>query len=582
MISYARYSTGTRNSQFEYVTTAYTSKLVTSCRKRDVKFRRADPHTLFMILCISIQCISKIVIADLIIEILNTLHTVQTKSLADYDVQKTTLARLSKTTDDHDTLFQTSKIQLVVPIKTGYIRRSRRLSTIEDNVSTNLRQMRHTFHRYQSFYRNSVNPDGTDGNETIWIGGIQSGRKISRQHIRQRLPYFYDQEIGFCTFHEVDGTILSGTISTENAAYDLVYHLNGTYEIRTAFWDDFPEDDPNPKTILYKHKRNYRYLLQEKEQEFKTQQEIVSLDNDTPWKKDSDFDSLYVKTKADDLLNDFNHSFNERKTTDSVLASTLAIQQGTAALGYPGMVTVDVLVVVTNRAICEYSGIKTDRNCYITTNLMSQFTSKVILLQSETNNALKPVNVRIRVVQILFLNNAWDPVADGDSLQELQNLDEIQQYRNESGADLVTVIAGQGGYCGITNAMTYRSIVNVACLAQYSFSHEIGHCLGAKHNRESMENTNHPYAYAYRDPNGRYRTIDAYDCSIKSCQRVPFYSSLTMTLPDGSPLGNDANDNLRAIYDNALTVSKYRATSIPSANNVIPQSTLKLRVDEDW
>jgi Metallo-peptidase family M12B Reprolysin-like len=193
---------------------------------------------------------------------------------------------------------------------------------------------------------------------------------------------------------------------------------------------------------------------------------------------------------------------------------------------------------------------------------------------------------RIRIVQTLFLDastssskhdsfSTWDPIANGQGLQELKNRIEIQQYRDETGADLVAVLAGAGGYCGITNRVDdYRSIINIACLSQYSFAHEIGHCLGTKHNRDAMQGhtKNHPYSYAYRDPQNRYRTIGSYDCAKKTCPRVPFFSSSTMTLSNGHILGDPNNDNLRTIYDNANNVAQYRSTQTSSSSGELERN----------
>ena len=80
------------------------------------------------------------------------------------------------------------------------------------------------------------------------------------------------------------------------------------------------------------------------------------------------------------------------------------------------------------------------------------------------------------------------------------------------------------------------------------------------------------YNFGWRDPQGAFYTVMAYDCVTgqcdhnpsNNCVRIQRFSSSTVTY-DGKPLGNAENDNARVLNENAQTVANYfTAVSTPA------------------
>ena len=123
----------------------------------------------------------------------------------------------------------------------------------------------------------------------------------------------------------------------------------------------------------------------------------------------------------------------------------------------------------------------------------------------------------------------------------------------------------------------------------YSFGHEMAHNLGCLHDRGtqnacSSANSN----YGYRDPQGRFRSINAYSCktdqcdniSKASCPRRKFFSN-TGTWTEGNveyPAGNEQANNAKQISDVLSTVSGYYATVVPEGGG--PECTADSDCDD--
>ncbi len=97
---------------------------------------------------------------------------------------------------------------------------------------------------------------------------------------------------------------------------------------------------------------------------------------------------------------------------------------------------------------------------------------------------------------------------------------------------------------------------------------------GCKHDRGSdnaCSNTN--YNYGFRDPQGAFRSILAYNCAAGKCDgyigggcpRVQRFSNnyAKYKLYNGKPIGNELNDNARKINNVASVVSNYYPLPTP-------------------
>jgi hypothetical protein len=162
-------------------------------------------------------------------------------------------------------------------------------------------------------------------------------------------------------------------------------------------------------------------------------------------------------------------------------------------------------------------------------------------------------------------------------------LDNVQTLRNTYGADLVSFWVETGDGCGIGWLMSSVSpsfesygfsVVERSCATGYfSFGHELGHNMGARHDAYMDKNTTTPYPYAHGYLNtaaaSPWRTIMAYNdaCAAvgKTCTRIQYWSNPTISYA-GAAMGIAASaDDRRALNNTAYTVANFRATVVPNA-----------------
>jgi hypothetical protein len=159
----------------------------------------------------------------------------------------------------------------------------------------------------------------------------------------------------------------------------------------------------------------------------------------------------------------------------------------------------------------------------------------------------------------------------------------VQKRRDASGADLAAMIIDQSDFCGLADAImatasTAFAIVHYDCATgYYSFAHELGHLMGARHD-ENHDASTMPFAYGhgYEHPslqtNQRFRTIMAYACSSdNTCDpRVQYWSSPNVASA-GIATGTAAtNDNVRVLNGTATTVAAFRNRLASEKLTIVP------------
>jgi peptidyl-Asp metalloendopeptidase len=140
---------------------------------------------------------------------------------------------------------------------------------------------------------------------------------------------------------------------------------------------------------------------------------------------------------------------------------------------------------------------------------------------------------------------------------------DVKRLREEKGADIVGLIIDNPTGCGLSTRIGPTSdeaffVVHHACAATtMSIAHEIGHILGARHDR-FVDDNNTPFAYGHGYVNGgKWRDIMSYNAGCGSCPRIPFWSN-PRVLYKGEPTGTPATDNARVILELAERVSNFR------------------------
>jgi hypothetical protein len=234
---------------------------------------------------------------------------------------------------------------------------------------------------------------------------------------------------------------------------------------------------------------------------------------------------------------------------------------------------IDVLVVWTASAATAAGGTVAMQNL-------------VDLAITETNQsyANSGITQRLRLVnkQAVTYNENDAGACGGDvfscALSRLSGttdgyMDNVHTLRNTYGADEVALIINNNQYCGLAYLQTTVSaafatsafaVADWTCsTGYYSFGHELGHNMGAHHDRfVAPENGAYAYSHGYVDPAQTWRTVMAYGNACGGCTRIQWWSNPDI-LRSGTPMGvaegqPTAADNRKTLNNTALTVANFR------------------------
>jgi hypothetical protein len=140
---------------------------------------------------------------------------------------------------------------------------------------------------------------------------------------------------------------------------------------------------------------------------------------------------------------------------------------------------------------------------------------------------------------------------------------DVRRLRDEKHAHIVGLLVDDPRGCGLSTRVAPDTedayfVVHYSCAAiTVSIAHEIGHILGARHDRMTDPN-NTPFAYGHGYVNGtKWRDIMSYSQSCDGCLRIPYWSN-PRVLYKGEPTGTLTEDNARVILEQAERVSKFR------------------------
>jgi hypothetical protein len=140
---------------------------------------------------------------------------------------------------------------------------------------------------------------------------------------------------------------------------------------------------------------------------------------------------------------------------------------------------------------------------------------------------------------------------------------EIKRLRYDKRADIVGLILHDPQGCGLSTRVGADAdeayfVVHHSCAAiTYSIAHEIGHILGARHDR-AIDTNETPFPFAHGYVNGtKWRDMMSYREGCGGCPRIPFWSN-PRVLYKGEPTGTAAADNARVILLQAERVANFR------------------------
>lgn len=251
-------------------------------------------------------------------------------------------------------------------------------------------------------------------------------------------------------------------------------------------------------------------------------------------------------------------------TVTSPPTATTAVPQSAGSFGSTrasGNPDIDVMVVYTTSAKNGAGG-------------LNGIQAKINLAVAETNTGYSTslVDQRLVLVHTEEMVGYNEPASMSTMLSDLRGtndgkMDQVHALRNQHGADTVTLINQNGGYCGIAYLMgnvsagfasNAFSVTKSSCATgYYSFGHELGHNMGSTHDPGNGSGAAYFYGYGYRTPNSQYRTVMAYSPGT----RVDRYSSPLISYA-GFVMGATSQDNSRSMNNTASTVAAWRTPPV--------------------
>ncbi|WEH36524.1 zinc-dependent metalloprotease family protein [Streptomyces sp. AM 4-1-1] len=250
-----------------------------------------------------------------------------------------------------------------------------------------------------------------------------------------------------------------------------------------------------------------------------------------------------------------------------------------ACKGGQGITLIDLLIGYTPKATTEAGGDK---------QIRAEITRAVALANEAF--AVSGTKARLRLVHVtpVKVTAAQDGVT-----QELikavaatndKVADELHPLRDKYGADLVSVIAGGNAAGGLAytptapsvNTSNYGfSVVARSALSHFSLVHEIGHNLGASHDRVTQPKQPPPRgANGYFPKSGNWSSLMAYESGCRKatkgrCGRINHFANAHETYRGealGVPLGRPDEADTGEVFNTTVKgVAAYRAAKSTEA-----------------
>src|SRR5258708_7106291 len=191
------------------------------------------------------------------------------------------------------------------------------------------------------------------------------------------------------------------------------------------------------------------------------------------------------------------------------------------------------------------------------------------LAVSEANQAYanSGINIQLNLVGTFLFSYTETGKTFDTILADFASNSDVNTQRNRAGADLAALIINQSDYCGLADAILANlcnafAVVHYSCATgYYSFAHELGHLMGARHD-ENHDATTTPFAYGHgyehNSTTQPFRTVMAYACSTGNCEpRVQYFSNPNVNYM-GVATGTAAtNDNARVLNGTAGTIAAF-------------------------
>lgn len=234
-------------------------------------------------------------------------------------------------------------------------------------------------------------------------------------------------------------------------------------------------------------------------------------------------------------------------------------------------VTIDILVGYTPT-------VRRDEGSDAAVRAMAQ------LIVEKANDSFELSNILITA----RLVGVWAAESDPVNIDDFDRLiapsdgkwDGVHAARRAVGADIVTLVTPNlVGSCGRgtirATAATAFSLLDHLCISNNTGVHEIGHNMGAQHDRDHAGNSSTPYAYGYKDLSHCFRDVMSYP---DGCTRLTDYFSNPDIRYNGYVMGTETENNARAINERRDLMAAFFPTVVGGGTNPPPTPVLSLSV----
>jgi hypothetical protein len=250
---------------------------------------------------------------------------------------------------------------------------------------------------------------------------------------------------GYATFIEnVDGCI-AGSFTSNHSAFTMTCLPDGTVRVDQIQWQDFPQQ--NNSIPLMAEEANAADFYYEDDGIIMnpSYEEFIAVLNDVATMTDEDI----IEADSD---NSSIPDVNSTWATGQIISDFFLPPKSPATV-------LDVLVIVTNTAMCQQAG--RPAGC-LASDYKQPIEDALAVAEAQTTSAMQDVNVNaaIRIVKIHHDTTGYDVQLFSDDKGKVSVLDDlvkpldkklgyVRQMRKNVGADLVTLVSTVGNICGV-------------------------------------------------------------------------------------------------------------------------------------